>query len=91
MKSETCPDCGSQYSFGSWPFCPDHGKPYGMEFKPYIDYHMLEKPVEITSWAQKQRLLRIHKLIERDPPSNNWMSERRDRCEAIREERGRMR
>jgi hypothetical protein len=86
---ETCPDCGKEYGIGCWPFCNgtgDHGEPRGLQtFIPYIDYHMLDHPVEITSWAQRNRLARENGLIEKDRPSNTHFAERRDRCEWQRE------
>jgi hypothetical protein len=91
MNTEKCSECGQEYTFGDWPLCP-HGSPHGMHtFKPYIDYHMLDHPVEITSWAQRQTLARIHGLVEKEPPSNSKLAERRDKCEWIRRERERCR
>jgi hypothetical protein len=74
-----CDVCSHDIQIGDWPYCP-HGAPHGMHtFKPYIDENMLDHPVEITSWAQRQRLVRENGLIEKERPSNSVFAERRDR------------
>jgi hypothetical protein len=81
MNTVICEMCGMEYGLGDWPFCP-HGTPQGMQtYKEYVDYHMLDKPVEITSWKQKQNLLKQHGLKENEPPSNSKLAERRDRVQ----------
>jgi hypothetical protein len=33
-----CNNCGETLEIGSWPFCPDHGKPARAKgFEPYFD------------------------------------------------------
>jgi len=57
-KFETCPVCQKEYEIGEWPFCP-LGRPEGMmTFRPYWDEHLLDKPVLITSWGHRRRLMR---------------------------------
>jgi hypothetical protein len=80
-----CEECGKEYTIGQWPYCGgsgDHGVPRGLQtFKPYIDYNMLDHPVEITSWAQRARLARENGLVEKDKPKDSYFAERRDRVQ----------
>jgi hypothetical protein len=86
MKTEICEVCGQSYEIGEWVYCP-HGFPHGMmTFKPYLDEHNFPEPVEITSWGQRRTLARIHGLVEKEPPSNSKLAERRDRCEWMKEQ-----
>lgn len=58
MTFETCPDCGTQYTFGQLPWCP-HGRPVDHHpFVPYIDEHVQEKPVLVTSHYHRRKLMR---------------------------------
>lgn len=66
---EPCSDCGEPYGVGDWPICADgtgkhgHQPPAGMHtFAPYLDEHISVdgKPQEISSWKQKQNLLKPH-------------------------------
>lgn len=65
---ETCATCGKTYQTGEWPWCP-HGIPQGMlgEFHTYVDFNIAHEPVEISSLAQRNRLMKEHKLEHRSP------------------------
>ena|GEM_PF-5512090 len=87
--SVRCDKCGSEYGLGEWPWCP-HGRPQGMmTFRPYIDEHIAEHPIEITSWAQRKRIMRQRGLEFAERPPKGWFSEREDRCMEQRRERER--
>ena len=67
-QMETCDKCGKQYTVGQWPYCP-HGTGLGMlgRFAPYIEHNITHEPIEITSLAQRNRLMKEHKLEHRSP------------------------
>jgi hypothetical protein len=59
----------------------------GPNFRGYRDEYSFPEPVDITSLAQKQRLMRQHGLIEREPPKKGDLSARIDRCMQIEKEK----
>jgi hypothetical protein len=85
MSTTICEDCGKEYGYGQWPFCNgtgDHGIPMGLQtFHAYVDEHMLDHPVEITSWKERNNLLKSHGLKENEPPSPSKLAERKDRVQ----------
>ena len=98
MNTTICEMCGLEYGIGAWPLCP-HGIPRGHlhDFRAYTDFNISDKPVEITSLAQKQRLLRPHwkddyvvHVQPRDKPDSYYreLNDRRaERAEQERKER----
>ena len=95
MNTYLCKQCGKEVQIGEWPFC-GHGTPNGNlhDFRAYTDFNISDKPVEITSLAQKQRLLRPHwkddymvHVLPRDMPDSHYreLNDRRaERAEAAR-------
>ena len=97
MNTVICSECGAEYRIGDWPYC-NHGRPHGNlhDFKAYVDFNIADEPVEITSLAQKKRLLKPHwkddymiHLQPRDLPDRYYreLNDRRAaRAEAARKE-----
>ena len=83
--------CGEEYGIGQWPLCGPggHGRPLGLQtFQSYVDEHISTDgtPVEITSWRDKQKLLRPHwrgdfmvQMREREPMRRGAQTARIDR------------
>lgn len=58
---ERCEGCGAEIQVGSWPFCPDHGKPTPSKgFEAYVDENISDRPVTITGQGDRNKLLRPH-------------------------------
>ena len=84
-----CADCDRELHVGDWPICDDgtgkngHESPRGMHaFTPYLDENIGDdgKAILITSWKQKQNLMKKHwykdyeiQTVERGEISrHNW-------------------
>ena len=54
-----CDSCGAELKIGEWPWCP-HGdaRHFGEDpIEPYIDENLGHEPVEITSRAQRRKIM----------------------------------
>ena len=63
-RTVTCDLCKQTYTVGEWPWCP-HGsaKHFGEDpLEPYVDENLGHEPVEITSRAQRRRIMSQRKL-----------------------------
>ena len=62
--AEPCGKCGALVRVGDWPFCP-HGEAthFGDDpIEPYVDEHLAPEPVEITTRAQRRRIMSRNSL-----------------------------
>lgn len=93
MTRTTCDRCGEEYGIGDWPMCKSKANPDGhtrplehRPFIPYIDYHISRdgKPVEITSWGELRRQMRINRV---DFPDEGIARRHHERVERLRDER----
>jgi Fe-S-cluster-containing dehydrogenase component len=82
-KGYICESCNKRVQIGDWPLCP-HGKPHGMmTFIPYTDYMAGDKPIEVTSWKERQNLFKpkwngdhIEQIVPRDLPDSHYRESR---------------
>lgn len=82
-----CKDCGKDYDIGQWVFCPHEWLCERRPFKSWIDEGITDHPVEITSLAQWNRLMRENNCDIRDKMSRGDQEARKDRCHEIERER----
>jgi len=81
-----CEVCGKELEIGEWPYCP-HGSAFRRQpFKPWIDENITGEPVEITSLAQWNRLMKENNVEIRDKMSRGDLDARNDKCEMMRRE-----
>ena len=81
-----CSACGHEYGIGDWPWCP-HGAAHAKHpFRSWIDEHISDKPVEITSLAQWNRLMKQNNMDLRDKPTRGDLEARKDKCMEIQKE-----
>ncbi len=63
-----CDECGKFVGIGDWPFCPHGTDIHGLHsFRAYIEHGLTERPVEITSLAQRRRLMKAANADYRTP------------------------
>ena len=90
-----CDSCGATLEIGSWPFCPDHGKPERRKgFEPFYDIGLDQT---ITGFGDMNKACRpkweddhIVQLRPRDKSESYYRElneRRRERAEAERRER----
>lgn len=58
-----CSRCKKHYEIGYYPFCPHDKVPISIGkrwngFEPYIDQHVAQRPVEVTSPGHRDQLMR---------------------------------
>ena len=60
----TCDKCGAELQVGQWPFCGgdpakhEDARGFGeAPLEPYMDEHLGPEPVEITTRAQRRRIM----------------------------------
>jgi hypothetical protein len=83
-----CDSCGKEYEIGDWIFCPHGAVREKRPFKGWIDEHISsDGPVEITSLAQWNRLMKENNSDLKDKLSQGEMSARRDKREWMKKER----
>jgi len=56
--SDSCEKCGHSIAIGEWPYCPHEQVEEYRPFVPYVDYHLLDHPVQINSLADRWRYRR---------------------------------
>ncbi len=89
-----CENCGGTIEIGSWPFCPDHGRPYAQKgFEPYFDVGLGQV---VTGTGDINKALRpqwendyVVKLDHRDKPESYYRElneRRRERAENAKRE-----
>lgn len=92
--SHVCTDCGAEHHIGWWPICADakgkhgHLPPRGMmTFKPYLDHHAGDQPIEVRSWKERQNLFKpkwngdyVEQIQPRDKPDSYYreLNQRRE-------------
>lgn len=65
-----CDDCGNEIGVGSWPFCPDHGKPRNFTMiKDEIPggiwlENLGPEPVKVHSHSERKAIMRANGLQE---------------------------
>lgn len=67
IPSLVCLDCGRPRRTGDWPMCPHSSDvTFGEDpIEPYIDEHIDENPVLITSRGQRRALMEKNHLVYR--------------------------
>jgi hypothetical protein len=83
-----CEKCGIRFGIGQSPVCKD-GHDYVGRYEPFTAYFDIGLGVEVTSHAQRWRLMREAKVDYRDKLSKGELSARRDRVEQQRREQAR--
>lgn len=90
-----CESCNGEIEIGSWPFCPDHGKPEARKgFEPYFDIGL---GIQVDTAGDRNKAMRprwendhIVHLQPRDKPPSYYreINERRtERAARAREGR----
>ena len=76
--SVKCDDCGAEYTFGEWPYCP-HGKPHFHvdAFDPVWDDNITSDGAWITSERQRQRIMDENGLVPHKNPHRGSVGEGR--------------
>lgn len=58
VKVYICVECKRERFSGDWPQCPHVKGNFGEEpLEPYIDEHLLDHPIEITTRSQRRRIM----------------------------------
>jgi hypothetical protein len=83
-----CEKCGLVYGVGESPACKD-GHTRVASYHPFTHYFDFALGEEVTSLAQRRRLMRQNHLDYRDKMSAGDLSARRDRVHEEGKERGR--
>lgn len=65
----TCPSCGGEMALGSWPFCPDHGRPSYTNVTDEIPGGVLienlgPQPIRVYSHSERLRIAKERGLQE---------------------------
>jgi hypothetical protein len=75
---EVCERCGTAFGIGCSPFCRDAHEP-PLKYFPFTHYFDIGLGVEVTSWAQRRRVMKEQHMDFRDKMSKGALSARLDR------------
>lgn len=65
-----CEDCGNEITIGSWPFCPDHGKPRNFTITQdeipggMVINNLGPEPVKVYSHSERRAIMKARGLRE---------------------------
>jgi hypothetical protein len=75
---EVCDKCGAVFGIGASPFCRDNHTPVPAYF-PFTHYFDIGLGCEVTSWAQRRRVMKGLHMDFRDKMKPGDLSARLDR------------
>ncbi len=78
-KTVLCPQCGEEYTIGQWPHCPHGRMATYRPFEAYLDQNIADRPVEISSDRQREKLMRQNNLVVREREHVDDLNQRRSK------------